>query len=335
MIIKYHALKGHLQRNLHPLYILSGAELVLLNEAAQSIKQAWYQRGDTEETKLHIETPADWDRFKEEINSYSLFAEHLIVDARFDKKSIDSVGKEILTHYLKNSNPRCFIILHAHAVPLKQLQWLSAQENVVVVQIAALTSLALKNWITLQLKQQGLSHEPSIPDLILQYSQGNMLACTQVIEKLSLLCQDNLCLDDDTVRSQLIDQCEYQLYELADACLSTETAKCIHLLRQSHSNRVEPTLLLWLLTQEVRQLIQLNLLLQQKQTLAESCAQLKIWPQRTHLYEQTLKRLPLTELYQLLHDSKTIDEQIKTSQGHHIWHGLEKLAISLCLGLKK
>lgn len=335
MVIKYQALQAHLQRNLQSLYVLVGTEFLLLNEAAQSIKKAWHQRGETDETKLQIETPSDWSRFQEEINSYSLFADQTLIDARFDKKSIDSAGKDVLLNYIKSPNPQCLIILHTYTVPLKQLQWLATHQQVAIVQIPSLSSQALKHWITLQLKQQPFSFDPNVTDLIHQYAQGNLLACAQVIEKLSLLYQETDRLNTDMVRSQLIDQCEYDLYELADACLSSKPETCIHLLRQSYHHRIEPTLLLWLMTQEVRQLIQLTLLIQQKHTFVDACHQLKIWSQRTHFYDQALKRLPLTVLYRLLHDSKIIDEQIKTSQGLHIWHGLENLALRLCSGISK
>lgn len=332
MVIKYQALSALLQRNLYHLYLLIGSDLFLFNEAVLNIKKAWKIRAETDETRLQIETPLDWERFKDETRSYSLFASQTMIDARFDKKSIDSAGKEALLSCLKNPNPKCLIILQAPQVSLKQLQWLSTHDEVVIVQIASLSNQAIKQWINMQLKQQTFSYDPHVPDLILQYTQGNQMACAQVIEKLSILYQDRDHISSDMVKSQLIDQCEYELYELADACLSSQPEKCIHLLRQSFHQRIEPTLLLWLMTQEIRQLIQLNFFIQQRHNFVNACSQLKIWSQRTHLYEKALHRLPLTTLYRLLHDSKMLDEQIKTSQGQHIWHGLEQLALLLCSG---
>ena len=159
-----------------------------------------------------------------------------------------------------------------------------------------------------------------------------MLACAQVIEKIALIYDEKTLLSIEDVKAQLIDQCEFQLYELADACLSANTCKALHLLRQAYSNRAEPTLVLWLLTQEIRQLIQLSLLLKQNVALYTACNQLKIWPQRTQLYETTLKRLSRSQLYQLLSECMRIDERIKTSKGHQVWQSFEHVALTLCLG---
>lgn len=332
MLIKYQALMLHLKKNIQAMYVLVGSDHYLLNDAAFNIKKAWRQRGETDEKTLHINTATDWTILQEEANSYSLFAEQVLLDARFDKKTIDAAGKAVLNQYLQNINPRCLIILHASAVPTKQLQWLSNHEHVTLVQASPLTGPALQSWIVTQLQQRSIGYDPQVPALIHQYTQSNLLACAQVIEKLALINDKATVLTLEDVRAQLIDQCEYQLYELADACLAANAVKALHLLRQANNNRTEPTLILWLLTQEIRQLIQLSHALKQHVAFSIACSQQKIWPQRTKLYETTLARLPLTRLYELLHDSKQLDEQIKSNQSQHVWNGFEQLALALCLG---
>lgn len=331
MLIKYHGLIPLLHKKMHAMYVLTGTDHYLLNDAAFNIKKTWRQRGETDEKILNLYTAADWAMLKEEANSYSLFAEQVLIDARFEKKSIDVASKGILVQYLNNINPHCLIILHANAVPAKSLQWLSNNEQVVLIQVTPLTGSALQQWIITQLQQRSIFFDPKVPALILQYTQGNLLACAQIIEKLSLINdkQNPLLLED--VETQLVDQCEYQLYELAEACLNANAEKALHLLRLSCSNRTEPTLILWLLTQEVRLLIQLRHAIKQKIAFATACNQYKIWPQRTKLYETTLARLPLTKLYQLLQDCKRLDEQIKTNQSQQIWNGFEQLALEFCL----
>ncbi len=330
MLIKYQALIPHLQKNIKAVYVLVGLDHYLLNDAAFNIKKIWRQHGDIDEKIIPINTAADWELLLQEANSYSLFAEHVLLDIRFEKKTIDPIGKNILNQYLQNINPRCLIILQASAVPAKQLQWLTNSEHVVLVQVAPLTDSALQSWITTQLQYRAVRHASQVPALIHQYSQGNMLACAQVIEKLALICDTANELTIEDVRDQLIDQCDFQLYDLADACLAANAEKALRLLRQASNNRIEPTLILWLLTQEIRQLIQLSHVVKHVTTFSAACTQLKIWPKRAKFYEMTLDRLPLTTLYQLLRDSKQLDERIKTNQSQQIWQAFEKLALSLC-----
>ena len=330
MLIKYQALAGHLQKKLQAIYVLIGQDHYLLNDAALLIKKAWRQQSECDEKSIHINATADWNQLLDEANSYSLFAERVLLDARYDKKTVDAAGKTALGQYVKNINSRCLIILHAHHVPAKQLQWLSDNEHVTVVQVVPLTDQALLNFINTQLQQRSIRYPTQVPALIHQYTKGNMLACAQVIEKLSLICDESTELTLETVQEQLIDQCEFQLYELADACLAANAAKTIHLLRQAREHRAEPTLILWLLCQEIRLLIQLSHAIKQKEPFSTACSKLKIWPQRANLYQAALTRLPLNKLYALLHDSQQLDERIKTNQGNAIWHGFERLSLALC-----
>lgn len=330
MNIKHHAIANSLRQKLHALYILSGQDHYLLNDTALTIKKAWRQQGECDERTIQLNGPADWDLLKEEANSYSLFSDFVLIDARCEKKSIEAAGKKILNSYLDNINPRCLIIIRAPNVPNKQLQPLSNNQHTVLVQVYPLTPNELERWITAQLNHHAITHESNIPALIHRYTQGNMLACAQVIEKLVIITEPGERLTSEKVLEQLSDQCDYQLYELADACLSRRPEKAIHLLRQACQNKTEPTLILWLLSQEIRQLIQLNHLREHSVSLTAACSQLRIWPQRSKLYETTLLRLPIAKLQQLLLACQHLDTQIKSNQSITIWHELERIALALC-----
>ena len=330
MQINDQALGAHLQRTIKSIYILAGSDPYLLNEATLSIKTAWKKQGDTDQKLIHINNTADWQDLLQEANSYSLFSEQVLLDVRFDKKTLDSKGKRVLEDYLKNINPRCLLILRFESIPVKGLQWLANNENTVLVQVLPLADAALRRWITHQL--QGLRYAPDIPALIQQYTQNNMLACAQVIEKLAMTYDKDQEITAEALSTQLIDQCQYELYELAEACLSANVEKAIHLLRLACTNRTEPTLILWLFTQEIRQLIQLSYLQKQSISFASACSQLKIWPKKIKLYEKTLARLPLNTLHRLLAHSKVLDDKIKTSHHFPIWDAFETLALTISLG---
>ncbi|RUR14670.1 DNA polymerase III subunit delta [Legionella septentrionalis] len=329
MLLKYQDLTSSLHRKICPVYILIGQDHYLLNDAAYQIKKSWHLLGDSDDKILYMNLAQDWAALIEEANNYSLFAEHVLLDVRYEKKSLENAGKEKLNQYLADVNPRCLIILRAPHLSSKQLQGFSANEQVLIVQASPFTPTMLQKWIIAQLNRFAISYEPEVPALIHRYTQGNMLACAQVLEIIRLVIDEKEILTQQMVIEQLIDQCNYQLYELSDACLSANTEKAIHILRQASENRTEPALILWLLAQEVRQLIQLSHLLSQAVAFSTACSQLKIWPQRVNLYQSALRRLPLLRLYQLLSLSQTLDEQIKTSHNQQVWLSFEQMVINL------
>ncbi|MCL9684627.1 DNA polymerase III subunit delta [Legionella maioricensis] len=332
MQIKQQMLAQQIQKKIAPLYVLIGQEHYLLEESLDTIKSAIKKSYDYDEKVISVQSTEDWTTVLEEANSYSLFSDTVLLNIFYDKKSIDATGKKILTEYLKVINSRCFIIIRAPNIPAKQLQWLYNSEHVVLVVAYPLNTELMKQWIANQFKKNALTVEQQIPDLIYQYTQGNMLACAQVIEKIALSNASNRQINSQLALEHLSDQCAHSLFELVEACLMGQADKAIHILRQAANNKTEVTLVLWILTQEIRVLLQLSFAIQQNTDFKAACNQLKIWPQRINLYQSSIKRLTNALLEQLLYFCKSIDEQIKSNLNTQVWNALERLTLSLCIG---
>ncbi|WP_232220545.1 hypothetical protein [Legionella tunisiensis] len=128
----------------------------MLNNAANSIKQAWYppNKDDYEESILPINNPTDWEQLSEEANSYSLFAHNVLIDVRYEKKTLDPAGKEFLSNYIQNMNPRCLLLVRAPNLPLKQLQWLTPHNNAHIVQVFPFGNSEMLYWIKQRLQEK-------------------------------------------------------------------------------------------------------------------------------------------------------------------------------------
>jgi DNA polymerase-3 subunit delta len=330
MLIKYQGLPGLLQKSTRALYVLLGNDPYLLNDAAVQIKQSFLKRPDVSQAVIDIQSPADWSLLVAEANSYSLFSEYVFLDARYDKKTIDATGKGLLTEYLAAINDRCLILLRAPMLSAKAIQWLVDSPHTVVVQVYPFAADALKQWVDKQLRSKSLRSELGVTNLIHQYTQGNMLATAQLIEKLSLCSKPDEMITIAMIREQLSDQSHFEVYALAEACLNANAGQCLRLLQQFRAERIEPTLILWILTQEVRLLIQLHYLLKQHTSMDAACSQLKIWSSRIQFYAKATARLSLKPLLTLLGECKQLDEMIKTTQSMQIWDRFDLIALSLC-----
>lgn len=332
MQIKQQMLAHQVQKKIAPLYMLIGQDTYLLEDSLKTIKAAIKKSNDYDEKIISINTADDWNTVYEEANSYSLFFDTLLLTIHFDKKSLDATGKKILTQYLSAVNSRCFIIIKAPHLAAKQLQWLSSHEQAVVSIAYSLNPANMKGWIAAQLKLNTFTFDPLVPETIHHYTQGNMLACAQVIEKLTLSYVPNTHISLQHAQEQLTDQCEHNLFELIDACLLGQSTVVIQILRHAANNKTEPTFVLWMLAQEIRQLMQLCSLLNQKVDIKSACSQLKIWLQRIPYYQAACSRLNELELRQLHHYCHRLDECIKSNSSTPIWNALENLALSICLG---
>lgn len=334
MLIKQNGFNPRLNKNLSAVLILVGQEPLLLNNLAVLIKQTWSQQvgDDVDQRVLHINNPNDWRALQEEANSYSLFCNSVLLDVRFDKKTLDASGKAVLQHYLTEPNPRCLVLIRAPDLAVKQLNTLVNLDNLQIMSIGSPSSSEVKQWIQSRLKDLGTPSEPGIAELIQQYNEGNLLACSQVLDKLAILTEPGASLTLSMVKEQLINQCDFSLYELADACLIGDGMKALLLLRQAAANKGEATLVLWLLTQEIRLLMQLQPFAGQSAALRDKAMQLKIWSSRQGLYLKAIARYQPTVLPYLLSLCTQLDSDIKTGQSSQVWNLFEMIALSLCTG---
>lgn len=334
MLLKQTSLTIQLSKKTPALYILTGQELFLSNQLADAITTAWRQSndGDIDRNVLSLSAPADWNLLEQEANSYSLFANATLIDARYDKKTLEAAGKTVLTHYLQNTNPRCLILIRAANLPARQLHAFASHSAVHVIACNPLDAATIRQWIVTELKNITTHFDRDIPGMIYQYTEGNLSATAQILEKLKLYINAGEYLTLAEVKEQLIDQTSLPLFDLADLCLSGDKAKALQLIRQANGQKTEPTLMLWLLTQEIRILMQLMHALQQSQTLRDAASRLKIWSQRISLYEKAIKRYSPECLTLLLQRCNKLDVQIKTSQSRQIWQSFELIALYLCSG---
>lgn len=334
MLIKQHGLNFQFKQSFPALFILFGQEHFLHEKITSIIKKQWLQthHEDSDEKKLEITHPGDWALLHQEANSYSLFSQALFIDVRYDKKSLEAEGKKFFEQYLAQSNPTCLILIRASHLSLKQLNWAVQQPSVIIIQSKLPSETQVEQWIAEQLRAKKFVFQTQIPQLIYQYTRGNLLACAQIIEKITLGYDEEQQLNSEMIKEQLIDQCEYQVFELGDACLSGDINKALLILRYIMNNATEPTLILWILTQEIRTLLQLKQLLAQSLSFESASKQLNIWTQRAKNYQLALNRHQAGNLETLLKTCHALDQAIKSNIDKHVWRSFELLILSLTLG---
>lgn len=324
MIIKSEALDTHLNNKLLPVYLLTGSDPFLLNTCVDTLKKAWHNAHDgaeAEEKRLHINHANDWAELIAGANTYSLFSEQHLINASWDKKTLDAKGKAALKAYASDINPNCMLILQAPLVPIRQWPDFSKHQDVALVTITSPNASALLRWIENQLKQEKFTYARDVPHLIQEYTQGNMRAAAQTIERLALVHETGKCLTSDDVREQLVDERDYKLYELSGACLEGNTKKALDLVRRAKQDQTEPTLILWFITQELRLLEQI--------ACGASHQALNIRSFRTRQYQQASKRLSKAAIHELLRQSQALDVHIKSSPSALVWRLVEQLVMAI------
>ena len=336
MLIKHATIYFQAPSKFPAIYFLLGQEALQLNNISQTIKSTGRECvTDTGEIQvIHVSSANDWAHVLHEATSYSLFSNKMLIDGYYDKKTLDSAGKSFFDHYLKQINPDCLLLFRAPNLTIKSLQFLVSNPDVHVILSSQPNHSTIQQWIQHRLAKITNDYDKQIPTLIHRYNEGNLLASAQILDKLSLIIEPGEALTLAVVKEQLVDQCTFPLFELGLSCLMSDGVKALRLLQQAQGNKTEPSLILWLLTQEIRLLMQLVPFANQGQLFRETANQLKIWSQRITVYQSAIKKYNKDYLIDLFHYCNQLDIQIKTSQNKSIWQSFELIALSLCTGKK-
>lgn len=340
MLIKNTTLDFQWLKKFPAVFLVAGQDPFQINQVATEIIGRWQQHsheGEVDKKIIYVTNPADWTSVLDEANSFSLFSSALLLDIRYEKKTWEAAAKKFLEHYLANPNTHSLLLIRAANLPMKQAMGLvelpHASHNLHLIWSNRPGGPAICQWIAKQLQKITAKFDKSLVELIYQYTEGNIEATAQALKKLAIIHDEAKPLTEAEVRSQLVHQATYQLYDLADSCYQGEFVKALQQLKQALYNKTDPILILWILTQEIRLLIQLTEAMKRPSSnINQVAAELKIWPKRLPLYQKALQRLSQTQLQSLLALCSKLDRLIKSSQSKQIWQFFESIALTLSTG---
>ena len=143
-------LPQRLKRELAPLYVVFGEELLLALEAADRIRAAAVAAGFEEREVLISEANFDWSALREAGQSLSLFASKRVVDLRIHSGKPGRNGAEALVEYCASLPPDTLTIVSLPGLDRQALgsRWFGALEKAgETVHARAVTRDQLPGWI--------------------------------------------------------------------------------------------------------------------------------------------------------------------------------------------
>jgi len=329
--IKPEQLSSHLQKQLLPVYIISGDEPLLAQEATDTVRTAARAAGFTERELFHVEGNYDWNQLLNEANSLSLFADKKILEIRITNGKPGDKGSKALCEMCANLNPDnlLLILLPKLERATQNSKWIKTLESIGAhIQVWPVTGTHLPRWIQQRLQQADIQANEEAVQILADRVEGNLLAAVQEIEKLKLLALDGK-VDASRMSSVVADSARYNLFEFIDKVLAGDAQSAARSLRGLQNEGIEPVPLLWAITRELRILTKVS---EQVSQGAHSDSALKsagVWDKRIPLFRGALRRLSPAHLRMLVHQAGAIDRGIKGQRKSGIWDELTTLVLSL------
>jgi DNA polymerase-3 subunit delta len=333
--IKPDQLKSHLQKSLQtkklsPIFIVSGDEPLLSQEAADAVRSTARQLEFTERETFDIDARFDWNLVFNETNTLSLFSDKRILELRITSGKPGDKGSKALCELCENPNDSnlILVILPKLDKGAYQSKWMKTLESKGVhIQVWPVTPEQLPRWINQRLVQCGIEASQGAVDILADRVEGNLLAAMQEINKLKLLSLEGK-VNADIMSTVVADSARYNLFSFVDKVLDGDAQSAAKALRGLENEGTEPLALLWAITRELRTLNKAShqiLLGNSKDKALKSAG---VWDKRIPIFRKALSRLSAAHLRMLMHQASAIDRGVKGLRQADIWDELTTLVLS-------
>jgi len=310
-----------LSRGLKSAYLVSGDEPLLVSEACDAIRARARTEGYLDRQVFFVEKGFDWDVLRSAMQSLSLFAERRLFELRMPTGKADR-GADYLVEIITNPPPDTVTLIVTAKLDRKtgDVPWTRAlEQGGVSVQISAVGPEALPGWLRERANKSNLRLEPDAAQLIAVRAEGNLLAAAQEIDKLTMLATDG-CIDMQTVRESVGESARYDVFDLAAAASRGQAARALLVLDGLKAEGIEPPLILWALSRELRGLWQAL-----ERERLRSNERGSAWNLAGPPNPESLARVRNLPLAQLLREASSVDRIVKGQLRGDPWTALRAL----------
>jgi DNA polymerase-3 subunit delta len=298
---------------LAPIYLVSGDEPLLVNEAADAVRICARAAGFTERELHVVERGFDWDALLADSKELSLFAERKIIELRLPAATPGDAGAAAIVELATAGSPDNLVLIIAGKLDSRaqSTRWVSAiEQRGVVVQVWPIDLQRLPGWIRERLARHQLRADSAAVALLAERVEGNLLAAHQEIEKLALL-QPAGPLSAEQLLESVADSARFDVLQLGEAAMRGQSARALRILEGLRAEAVDATLALWAVNKDLQWIARAQYLMRRGQNADAAMNALFVWKPRQPAMKQALARLSRAQICKLLLTAERVDRAIK------------------------
>lgn len=317
MQVKAEDLDSQLSTRILPVYLVSGDETLLVEEACDAIIHAASAQGFSERSVHHVDSGFHWYDLNHDAASLSLFAERKLLDVRVPVKKFDREASDTLREWVEEASSSAelnnILLLRTTRLDPRQRNsaWFKALDKVgSITLIWPMSAAQLPRWLNQRAKTAGIKLHNDAVQYLCDRVEGNLLAAAQEVEKLVLMDLPQPVSLDDVVAC-LEDAARFNSFDLLDAMMAGDPTKVVRIIHALREEGVALFAILGALTSQVRRM--------------DSPRGLP--PARQRLLQQFAQRI--REPGAVLAECAVIDQQGKGQLLGDAWLSLENLLLRL------
>jgi DNA polymerase-3 subunit delta len=329
MKISPEQLAQHLQKSLAPIYFVHGDEHLLVEEARQRIRDAAEQQAYSEHISFTLNPQFKWEMFWQAAMNLSLFSENTLIELFIPNgKPGDQGAKELIKYAEKPPTNTLLLIISSKidSAGQRSVWYKTLLDKSVVILITAIERSRLPQWLKQRMQALGLKTDSAGLQLLADRTEGNLLSAAQDIEKLRLIYGETT-ISAEQIAEVICDNSRFDVFKLIDSMQVGEKERARKILAGLKAEGVDPILILWAISRELRILAQITFGLQQGKNFSELCTKLGVWTNRQSMVQRAIQNKSPLYFHRLLHRAHEIDAMLKGAAPGNPWLALLGLVI--------
>ncbi len=320
-----------LKKGLAPVYLVSGDELLLVQECCDQIRQTAREAGFHDRLTFHADNQLNWNSVADEFSAMSLFAERRRIEIHLPTGKLGD-GRAVLERVLQDPPDDIILLLvsaRLDAAETRRKWYKELQNKGVHVPVWPVDAGKFQGWLQQRASGQGLSLTQPALAILTERLEGNLLAASQELNRLALLANGNT-IDEETVEQSVQDSSRFNGFELVSELLAgraSHAGKIIGVLQQEGEN---PLGLLAVLTRDLGLIMELRTATGKGENASAFLKKRGVFqPQRIRIMEQAARRLAPAQIHNAFTLCSQIDRAAKGYGDLSPWHHLRDMSALL------
>ena len=315
-------LKKDIDEQLRCVYSFFAEESIQISELVDLVTEKAKLESFEEKQTYIVSKDTDWSFLNSENENFDLFGSKKIIEIKLIGTGPGNKGSKAIKDYCLEPDEDKLVIISAERLDKKQQDsaWSKAllKYGIQVVE-PAIDKDSMPGWIETKSKELNLEISKEAIRLLADRTEGNLLAASQELTKLSLLFpEQDISLEH--MEKSISNSSKFGIFDLSNSFLEGNKKRTVRIIETLRAEGTQPPLVLWALSKEVSNLY----------TVMEEGSTKSIWGPRYYLdlLAKRSKKLSPFQVKNSLKEIADIDAAIKGLSDKSPWQSIRELALN-------
>ncbi len=310
------------ENEIQSIYTFFADESIQITELSDHVIKTAKKNGFEEKQTFIISKDTDWSFLETRNENFDLFGSKKIIEIKLIGIGPGNKGSKAIKEYCANPDENKLLIISAERLEKKAQTsvWAKSLEDIGTTVIESPIHISsMPKWISKKASDLEIEIDQNAINLLSEKTEGNLLATTQELMKLSLLFPSQI-IDFPMMEKSISNSSSYGIFDLSNAFVVGDKKKTIKIIELLKSEGTQPPLILWALSKEIYNLYK----------VVEEGSSKNIWGPRHYLdlLSQRAKRISRSKIKSALQDIAEIDTAIKGLSKDNPWQSIRELALN-------